>query len=153
MGLESGSREKVALLRRFMQERGWARLPSPVPEMRHRGVDLRACIVQWRGRYAAGELPKNLAQALDAVPGWEWSGEEGQQREVVALARSLLDRRIDGKRLDLPTLLDLGSWILHRRAACAAGTLSPQLRRQLERIPGWTWSQKEGPRYHRRGGS
>jgi hypothetical protein len=92
--------------------------------------------------YRRGTLADWLKCELEAIPSWSWNPREDEQLKKVELLKEYVKKhgwhglsgttRVEGVRLK--------AWANGRKRAYAAGKLSDRMRKQLEQIPGWTWS-------------
>lgn len=138
--LEPSWERGLVALRRYAAIKGSARV---VPNARAHGVDVGAWSEAQRAKYWAGKLHPFRAQALEALPGWDWSGshERRWHRRLDALARFA---RVHGTaRVPAHVTvghLRVGEWAASQRVAYAAGTLPDRNAILLEALPGWTWT-------------
>jgi hypothetical protein len=95
-----------------------------------------------RTEYKRGILSDDLLSQLEAIPGWTWDPVETRYREYLRLLREYVEEH--GMHcLNARTVCDrvrLGAWVTSRRVDYREGRLARWLKRELEQIPGWTWS-------------
>jgi superfamily II DNA or RNA helicase len=132
---------KLALLRRYAAREGHARVPQRHVED---GVNLGTWVATQRKR--RHQLDPAERAALEATPGWTWDPfGDAFDRNLNAL-RSFSHREGHTRvpRGHIEDGADLGSWVIKQRHKM--NDLDDTRRRQLESVPGWTWSARGGAR-------
>lgn len=130
------------VLRRFTEREGHCAVPQAHREAGFALGDWVSCRRQDR---RLGRLAAARAEALEAPPGWTWSGHGrygyGDERALRALERFA---RRTGNTSIPPEYreagVSLGRRVRRWRRARGAGDLDPRLARELEALPGWTWN-------------
>ena len=142
-----GPRRKLAVLRAFIAERGWAGL---APQVRARvvrdGVDLRAWLAICRSAQHDGRLSAWLEEGLEAIPGFTWWPRRDRLMVKVEALRQWLAAhplstlepwsgqapKVDG--------VNLKAFVSECRRGHRLGTLSPELSSALGDLPRWRWT-------------
>ncbi len=95
-----------------------------------------------RDAYHAGRLSAERITALEAVPGWSWSGLDAATDRAIAALRVYAAReghcRVPAKCREGE--FDLGGWVWRRRLDYRLGRLAPDRIAALEQVPGWQWT-------------
>ena len=131
----------VQRLREFVAREGHARI-------HHEHVEAGFLLGRWvnstRARYKRGKLAPDKVRLLEEVPHWNWSGGGRDERHGIALAALRCYVKTHGHaRVPALFVVDgfaLGTWVKHRRVEWREGRLAAPLAKQLETLPGWTWS-------------
>jgi hypothetical protein len=126
-------------LRGYVARHGWKtifrRTQSPT------GVALGQWVSHIRAVYRRGSVPQWLVAGLESVPGWVWDPRANRQRTRIAQLETYVAQH-GWSELSGSTVVrgvKLGLWVSNCRARYRNGTLSPETRRALARIPGWSW--------------
>lgn len=132
----------LTALRAFVGREGHARVPS-----RHVEGDSRLgeWVVHQRAEYRRGVLEPERVAALEAVPGWLWSGVDAAWEDAFAALVEFAAteghaqvptgyRTSDGRRL--------GDWVINQRQAHRRGELRDDRVSRLESLPGWLWNAR-----------
>jgi hypothetical protein len=149
----------ITQLKTFMNTFG--HLDVPHPYVTTDGYRLGAWVSQKRVRYKKDKLSDTTISALEALPGWAWQA--GIKRS--GLSQGLISFHSDNwntkyeiaKRFSIQfghcsfpkTLVegeDLASWGSNQRKAFRDSKLSPEKIKALEKLKGWSWKPKGGPR-------
>lgn len=105
-----------------------------------------------RRTYSAGLLAAERVELLDQVPGWAWDVDAARFDETVAALRAYAEEhgsveespvapsRFDGLYSAKPRAERLWLWMARQRQAYRRGSLPERRIRQLEALPGWTWT-------------
>lgn len=130
-------RAALAALVEYADSHGHARVPASyvTPDGFHLGE-----WVNWQ-RDIRARLPEELAEALEAFPGWSWSVKRDQWEAGFAALERYVAREKDAK---VPTRhqedgYSLGMFVQKQRQRYQSGQLSAERRRRLESVPGWQW--------------
>ncbi|WP_199424601.1 Helicase associated domain protein [Actinotalea solisilvae] len=126
-------------LRTYTDREGHCRPPR---HHRESGIDIDSWAKRQRDRHKHGQLPKDRATRLEAIPGWTWHHQEDAWE---AGFRALLQRVAETgtaavRRDDVINQYPLGAWVGEQRARHTAGTIAADRRQRLEALPGWTWN-------------
>ena len=112
-----------------------------------------------RGKNKALKLPAHEANALDAVPGWEWDVYEGSWLDWYEELRGWLFSPPNSEMQPCkfypsstpPAIqtgdsraheIQLGNWVEKQRQLELQGKLNPDRKDKLQKLPGWMWSQR-----------
>jgi hypothetical protein len=101
----------------------------------------------WIGTQRANreKLPQNKIAALEAIPGWKWSGVEDLWSLRFAELQSY-SKNNDVSKIPFKFIsqsgFKLGSWVTTQRAS--KHSLSPEKIKKLESISGWVWNSLDG---------
>ena len=107
---------------------------------------------QWaavqRRRRAIGKLDVDRVRRLDGLPGWSWHVVATRQQQAMSRLREFVARE---GHAGVPVAhveggFPLGGWASERRKAYREGKLGADVISELERLPGWTWQPRLGPR-------
>jgi hypothetical protein len=132
-------------LKRYVALRGSAVVP---PGARADGIAVGAWVAARRADYWNGKLDPNRAEALEALPGWDWSGCHQRRWFTVFAALTRFVAKHHMAEIEPRLVFNrvrLGSWVEAQRIAYAAGTLPRRNADLLAAIPGWEWhSHREG---------
>ncbi|WP_219415473.1 helicase associated domain-containing protein [Pseudonocardia nigra] len=93
--------------------------------------------------FTAGTLPRPLAARLEAVPGWEWTGEDERWDRGMRTLRAYAAMHGSVGDIDADVVHDrfrLGAWVQRCREDHRARALTAARTRALEATPGWRWS-------------
>jgi hypothetical protein len=135
--VEDRQRRNLAVLREYVKQHGWQRLTS---ETEFGGLKLGSWVGRCRRSYAKGTLAGWLEKKLKAVPGWQWKPENSRQIKLQLLREYVERFGWDGFRTRLVYKgVQIGSQVVEGRTRYRQGRLSPELKEQLESIPGWQW--------------
>ena len=130
------------VLRLFAEREGHCAVPQP---HREAGFALGDWVSDRRQDLRLGRLAPERAAALEALPGWTWSGHgrfgyanERALRALLCFARRTGHTSIppDWREAGVSLGRCVGRW----RTAQGRGELDPALARELEALPGWTWN-------------
>lgn len=134
----------LKLLRRLAAQHG--ALPEINSKTVIQGIHLGSWIASCWQRYRIGRLSRELVRELEAIPGWTWGEtiDDRHRRKLDALYRFLekhdlsevhLARNFDG--------VNLRDWVTGQRVHYREGRKQSEwLIRELEKIPGWSWSPR-----------
>jgi hypothetical protein len=102
-------------------------------------------VTQRRRQYRQGTLPTEWAEALEALPGWQWAPLDQQWQRGLDALRQFVDRhgQADPPREFKIDDYPIGNWVRAQRDAYARGSLSSQRAAELKALPGWYWSNTE----------
>jgi superfamily II DNA or RNA helicase len=130
--------EGFRLLETFVAREGTARVPTKWDENEFR---LGTWVAGKRASYRAGQLSSDKAAQLDALPGWSWhTKRDSWEAGYDALVRYTQQH---GSATPPAGLVESGvrleHWVGRQRQEARLGRLSPERKRRLERLPGWTW--------------
>jgi superfamily II DNA or RNA helicase len=110
------------------------------------GFKLGDWVARQRQRRQRGTLTRERVRRLESLPGWAWDKREAAWEEAFTRLQSYGQREghseVPWPYRD-PDGFNLPSWINRQRQDHRRGTLHPQLRRQLEALPGWSWNTRE----------
>lgn len=137
----------LSLLRSFVAKHGCDALRKATVVAPGAPLGTWAARVRRQGR--EGDLRQWLFEELERVPGWTWhkrSLMEGHEANIALLRRFVASKAVTVTPDDIR---DLGWWIHYRRQAQRTGVLPPKLAAALEKIPGWTWRQRDNARSKR----
>lgn len=116
------------------------------------GLGLGEWAAMQRRAYSAGVLAQERVDLLEQVPGWAWDVDSARFDDTVAALRAYVAEhgsveespvspsRFDGLYSAKPCAERLGLWMARQRQAYRRGSLPQQRIRQLEALPGWTWT-------------
>ena len=130
------------LLLQFVRREGHARVAWDHCEG---NFPLGHWVYQRRAGYREGLLTREQIRSLQTLPGWTWSPRDDDfQRGLTALKAFVWregharvpQRHREGR-------LNLGRWVSTRRKDRAHGSLSSDRIRELEALPGWSWSPRD----------
>ncbi|KXO92980.1 Helicase associated domain (plasmid) [Tsukamurella tyrosinosolvens] len=126
------------------------------------GIKLGHWVHNQRQFYRRGQMTRERAKTLEAVPGWTWSiggAELARRRSATGGGRRAqlhFDRGIEllarvsaetGTAAIRPSVVvdgvALGLWVQRQRAEKRRGRLSSTAQARLEAVPGWTWTPQE----------
>ncbi len=131
------------LLTRYADEHGKAATTvSTVVD----GYRLGAWAINQRSRYARGDLPKQRAERLQALPGWEWNPLDAEWERMYALLERYVDREGDAwvTREHLEDGEQLGAWVRRQRDIYLGkrlGHLRDEQITRLQSLPRWAWER------------
>ena len=113
------------------------------------GYRLGAWISQQRLRYGKNTLDADRVHRLEEVRGWVWNTVVDKWPEGFSRLQAYVE--LYGDALVPQSYVDdegyrLGSWVGTQRAFQRKGTLAADRVRLLEKLPGWVWKAKSGPR-------
>jgi hypothetical protein len=136
------------LLHKFVQQH--KRLPYTAE--RFEGEPLGEWCNNRKAQYRRGDLDDQLAEELDAVPGWNWGQQKPQAPKAQLTEQQWLQllREFQQEHGKIPHLREtqngfkVGAWCSSCRTRQVRGTLSQQLQQQLLDVPGWWWSTPGG---------
>lgn len=140
-------RRNLALLRALAREHGT--LPPIDSKTTYRGQRIGAWFIRCQAQYRDGALHADLARELETIPGWTWtqrrSRTEDKRFRLSLLKQFVLDRDLsDLSQHRRVQGVDLYVWVTTLRHTYRNGRLPPDwLLRELERLPGWSWSPRE----------
>ena len=109
------------------------------------GFRLGSWVAGQRQSNTKGTLSAHLQARLQRLPGWEWTPNETRWEDSFRRLEKYAKNNghacppqkyedTDGYRL--------GTWVSLQRQLEAKGTLSPDLRDRLQKLPGWEWTPK-----------
>jgi superfamily II DNA or RNA helicase len=124
-------------LQEFVKEHRHARIPAKCVA---NGYGLGTWVNSQRTNYMSGTLDKGRVRRLESVPGWVWDAradlwDEGFQHLLNYVAEH------GDARVPRPYMVGdyrLGQWVGVQRSGNSQGTLTPERRRRLEELPGWS---------------
>jgi hypothetical protein len=125
-------------LQRFAEREGHARVPKGHVE---EGLNL-ATWVSWQRRgYTRGELSKDRASRLEALPGWTWSFYDSEWEESFTHLQRFAHRTGHAKPLwnEVEGGFKVGAWVVKQREYYRRSKLSSDRVARLEALPGWKW--------------
>jgi superfamily II DNA or RNA helicase len=113
------------------------------------GHRLGAWVSQQRLRYSKNTLEAERVHRLEQVHGWVWNTDVDKWPEGFGRLETYVERY--GDALIPQTYEDdegyrLGNWVGTQRAYHRRGKLAANRVKLLERLPGWIWKAKSGPR-------
>jgi hypothetical protein len=105
------------------------------------GFALGRWVTQQRAEHRAGNLPPDVVEKMEALPGWGWS--KSTARWETALRR-LVEFVEEHGRLPAQTYVcedgfRLGTWVDTQRKFYRMGKTTPERMRRLEAWPWWRW--------------
>ena len=129
-------------LKQFVHREGHARVAQAA---RENGYRLGRWIAKQRQAYSKGIMDPVRRRRLEALPGWTWdtlttSWEEGFAHLVRFVGREGHARVARGY---LEDGYPLGTWVGNQGRSYRQGSLTPDRRGRLERLPGWSWIRRE----------
>ena len=128
--------EGLAALTAYAQREGHARVPT---FYREGDFELGQWVASQRQRL--DQMPGDLRERLEAVPGWTWSPFDARWEEAFAALTAYVEReghaRVPSRHREGD--FRLGQWVAIQRR----GRLSRERRERLEALPGWTWDEKD----------
>ena len=140
--LTSDWEDGFAHLKQFVNQKGHARVSQTAREDGYR-------LGQWtsnqRHAYAKGILDPVRRRRLEALPGWTWDTLTTSWEEAYGYLVRFVERE-GHARVPTGHLEDsypLGTWVGNQARPHRKGTLTPDRRARLERLPGWTWDRRE----------
>jgi len=137
--VEERLRASLQLLKAFVARHPRAQIRS---KTRFQGFHLGQWVNNRRVEYRRGELPRWLVRELESVPGWKWDPCLNDHPRKARLLRQYV-RRHGWKGFSRNATVQgvrIGHWVYNRMRAFAAGRLPDEVRKELEQIPGWTWT-------------
>ena len=133
--------EGFALLKRFVEREGHARVPGG---HREEGFRLGVWVGSARTRRRRGTLEPERQRRLEALPGWTWHAFDERWGEGFAWLKQFVQRdghaRVPGGHREKG--FKLGLWVQVQRSVHRNGKLTPERQRRLEALPGWTWGAR-----------
>jgi len=132
-------RKVIDNLRSFARRNGWDAL-------RHDTMIEGIVLADWckarRAECRRKVLPRWIARALAAIPGWSWEPFEDAHRTWLRTLRDHVGRH-GWHELRLHTLASngskIGQWVTSVRLKHRSGQLPAWVSAELEKIRGWTW--------------
>jgi len=140
--IEQRHRRGLQLLRRYVKQHGWTDFTWNTAV---EGFNLGAWIDGRRRAHEEGRLPDWLAAELEKIPGWTWKPTEHRQHHRVALLRKHVTRH-GWENFTNKTVaggVPLGTWVNNCRMAHKDGKLPVWLAKELEAVPGWSFTPME----------
>jgi hypothetical protein len=127
---------KLALLKAYAEREGHARVPQSHVEER---VSLGTWVATQRKN--RGSIEPECRAELEAVAGWTWDPFADAFNASLECLQSYAQREghVRVPRSHTEGDIKLGSWVSKQRHK--KDKLSVDRRRQLEALPGWTWSK------------
>ena len=122
----------------YVKENGTAAVPRPyVVE----GYPLGAWVMTKRQEFKKGTLSPERRQLLQELPGWAEDAQDAKWEEGF---RHLIEYVKENGHACPPqgwvsNGYRLGAWIRQQRGYFAKGTLDPERRDRLDKLPGWEW--------------
>jgi len=132
----------LAVLEKYVAQHGWEKVTRRTLVD---GFHLGHWISVRRTDYKRGILSDYLIEQLEAIPGWTWDPVKTRYHRYLQLLRQYVDEN-GFQSFNARTVyrnVRLGAWATCRRVDSREGRLSPWLKQELEKIPGWTWSVKD----------
>jgi superfamily II DNA or RNA helicase len=109
------------------------------------GFRLGSWVAGQRQSNTKGTLSADLQARLQKLPGWEWTPNdtrwEDSFRRLEKYAKNN-GRACPPQKYEDTDGYRLGTWVTLQRQLEAKGTLSPDLRDRLQKLPGWEWTPK-----------
>jgi superfamily II DNA or RNA helicase len=132
----------IQLLQQFISREGHSRVPSS-------HLEEQFALGQWvsnrRSLFNRGQLNTDEKKRLEDIPGWEWSPRKRANETGIQLLQQFISReghsRVPSRHLE--EQFALGQWVSRRRTSYARGKMLSTEQHQLEKIPGWTWTNRE----------
>jgi hypothetical protein len=130
--------QKFAVLRKFVDREGHARVPSGHVED---GVKLGGWVTEQRAE-RKNLSPERVAR-LEALPGWSWTVSKDVWEERYELVRKFAAREGHARvpQSYVENGVYLGNWVSVQRQK--RDKLTTERRAKLEAIPGWSWDARK----------
>jgi len=134
--------EYVGALKRYVAKYGWVHFSA---QTKFENFALGPWVVDRRIEYRQGKLEKPLAEALQSIDGWSWDPLSDWWNE--GFTHLLAYVKDHGNAL-VPFVhttksgFRLGIWVTTQRRK--RSQLTPERRKLLEELPGWTWKGRTG---------
>lgn len=109
------------------------------------GISIGTWVEHIRVLYRRGAVSDWLVAGLESIPGWIWDPRAARQRTRVDQLRRYVAAHgwTELSQTLMVRGVPLGQWVANCRARYRDGTLSPDTRRALEQIPGWSWGGRQ----------
>lgn len=134
--------EGLKALDSFIAREGHARVPTAHVE---EGFRLGQWVHNRQAYYLVGRVPAWQIEELEARPEWVWDLMAARLEAWLELLRQYVEREGDalvpGKHKEAGH--KLGQWVNGRRTDYQRGKLDKGLARQLEALPGWSWTPRK----------
>jgi superfamily II DNA or RNA helicase len=95
----------------------------------------------WRSQ---GTLSEERQRKLSGLPGWTWERQISQWEQGFRRLQSYIDEHGDAEVPADYTIegYRLGAWVGQQRVLFANGSLDPERKKRLDRLPEWVWNTK-----------
>jgi hypothetical protein len=130
-------------LAEYTRQHGKARMPQTYTEAD--GYRLGSWVTTQRTAHDKGTLSAERIKRLEALPGWSWDpGAEVWEEHYTQLLDFVTE--YGTSRVPQTCLVGgfrLGGWVQKQRTNYAAGKLTEDRQRRLEKLPEWRWSRRD----------
>jgi hypothetical protein len=123
----------------YFGENGTAAIPG---DLVYGDYKLGDWVDRQRSAYSKGRLSADRVRRLEKFDGWQWAPKGDQwERGYTELLKYVAEH---GNAL-VPGAYrvgryKLGGWVLTQRVALVDGTMTPERKKRLEDVPGWSWN-------------
>ncbi len=145
---ETAWNEAFSVLVSWAEEKGHSRVPG---RKVYSDFELGNWVARQRVARKEGLLSEEQIALLESRPGWHWNPRRQSARARLEAARVFGAREghmkvpVGHKERVGDLDVSLGSWVRKMRTRDPAG-IKPNLREDLEALPGWKWSDRKAPR-------
>ncbi len=137
--LEARWEDSFAMLERFVEREGHARVPLAHVED---GFALGSWVAKQRRDFAQRQMPEQRVARLDAVPRWTWNVTDALWDEQFEALNQFAVReghtRVPNAARE--NGFALGRWVAAQRSAYSKGRLDARRQQKLDGLAEWSWS-------------
>jgi hypothetical protein len=136
---EAAWEENFAALVRFVEREGHARVPNIRVED---SFSVGSWVINQRASYGRGQLSKERANRLEALPRWTWDpyGDDWEKGFEALVRFTEREGHARVPKSYVENDFKLGQWVSGQRTVKNKGQLRKDREERLNAIPGWTWT-------------